>query len=310
MDKTQKKRPLVFSIIRYTLISIAALFLTYAVLFSIAGTTAIIIGYTYIMKPVKKVMELRTRNPLETAYMGIYKQEMAAEGKNDTIVRKFIPFDSISQHLKSAVLAAEDDGFYTHPGFDIEAMLSAVEYNRTHGSLKRGASTITQQLAKNLFLTEEKSFERKFEELAYTLLMERYLGKQRIFELYLNYAQWGKSCFGCEAAAQQYFKKSAKNLTRGEAARMAAVLAMPTKITPLASQSVFMGKRLLVIANNLYLHHNIDDSGYISLTGQPPPGADSTFIDTISTMPAGKGSELFKFDLFAPKNKGNSRNTF
>ena len=100
--------------------------------------------------------------------------------------------------------------------------------------------------------------------------MERYLGKERILELYLNYAQWGKNIFGCEAACQYYYKKSCRNLTRNESARLAAVLAMPAKLSPHNSKSAFMSKRLAVIANNLYLHKIIDDSAYFGMTGTIP----------------------------------------
>jgi monofunctional biosynthetic peptidoglycan transglycosylase len=252
---------------------IAGLFVLYAVLFSIAGTVAIFMAYNFVIAPIKQVKALKYINPKESVYMASYR---ASFNPIDSLKQQFMPLDSIATNLKNAVIAAEDDGFYTHPGFDIEAILAAIEYNKTHNAIKRGASTITQQLAKNLFLTGEKNFERKYKELAYTLLMERFLGKDRILELYLNYAQWGKTVFGCEAASRLYFKKSSKNLNRSEAARLAAVLAMPSKVSPNNPNSAFIGKRIAVIANNLYLHHQIDDSGYIALTGFPPPSKDST----------------------------------
>jgi len=125
-------------------------------------------------------------------------------------------------------------------------------------------------MAKNLFLTDERTFDRKIKELLYAVLMERYLGKDRILELYMNYAQWGKNIFGCEAAAQFYYKKNAKKLSRSEAARLAAVLAKPSTVTPYG-KSIYMGKRLAVIAQNLYLHRSISDSDYFALTGAMPP---------------------------------------
>lgn len=264
--------------------------LTYAVLFSAAGTVAIVIAFNYCMTPLREVNRLKTHNPKETAYMIQYRKELASSHLPDTLQHIFIPFDSISPYLKSAVLAAEDDGFYTHPGFDIEAIVSAYEYNKIRGKVKRGASTITQQLAKNLFLDDCRNFERKFKELAYTVLMERYLGKERILELYLNYAQWGKNIFGCEAASKQYYKKSSLSLTRTESARMAAVLAMPTRVSPTNSQSSFIAKRIAVIANNLYLHGTIDDSGFLNLTGILPPRKETdstTMTDSTSPTPFG-----------------------
>lgn len=263
----------VLKILRYLWLAIKGIFLLYAVVFSIAGTVALYLAFQFVMTPLQQVKALKTANPKETVYMARYRETL---GPEDTLRYSFVPIDSITLSLQNAVLAAEDDGFYLHPGFDIEAMLSAIEYNKSRNSIKRGASTITQQLAKNLFLSNEKSFERKAKELMYTLLLEKILGKKRILELYLNYAQWGKTTFGCEAAARQYYKKSCKNLSRMESARLAAVLAMPNKVSPLSTNSSFIGKRIAVIANNLYLHHWIDDSGYVDLTGAPPPGEDST----------------------------------
>jgi monofunctional biosynthetic peptidoglycan transglycosylase len=257
-------------------IPIKTLFLVYAVIFSIAGTVGLFLGYHFATTPIRQVKFLRKHNPVETSYMIRYRATLCP---NDTLRQIFVPLDSISPNLRDAVLAAEDDGFYTHPGFDIETMLSALEYNRTAGGIKRGGSTITQQLAKNLFLTNVKTFERKFRELGYTLLLEKYLGKKRILELYLNYAQWGKTLFGCEAASRHYFKKSCRNLSRGEAARLAAILSMPLRASPLNTGSLFIGQRIAVIANNLYLHRQIDDSDYTRLTGTPPPGKGSSAVE-------------------------------
>jgi monofunctional glycosyltransferase len=278
MEKSRTAK-ILFLILKIIWKTFKGIVLTYAVLFSVAGTIAILIAFNYCMKPLRDVNRLKNHNPKETAYMIQYRKELAAAHLPDTLQHRFIPFDSISPYLKSAVLAAEDDGFYTHPGFDIEAIVSAYEYNKVRGKVKRGASTITQQLAKNLFLDDSRNFERKVKELAYTVLMERCLGKERILELYLNYAQWGKNIFGCEAAARQYYKKSTYCLTRTESARMAAVLAMPTRVSPTNSQSSFIAKRIAVIANNLYLHGTIDDSGFLNLTGILPPRKENDSTD-------------------------------
>jgi len=278
-----KKRHIAVTVLLIIWTVIKTVFVFYAVLFTIAATVLLYIGYqkgyhyynTYWLTPINEVRRLQTENPAESAYMTQYREELRGKGEADSLIWKFVPLDSISKTLVSCVLAAEDDGFYTHPGISLDAIVEAIEYNRAANSLKRGASTISQQLAKNLFLTPEKSFERKIKELGYTLLMEKYLGKDRILELYLNYAQWGKNIFGCEAAANVYYRKNSISLTQIESARMAACLAMPTRITPLYTKSGFMGKRLAVIANNLYLRKRIDDEGYTALTGEPPPGKDA-----------------------------------
>jgi len=280
-QKTIKSLP--FRILSAIWLVIKTAFLLYAVAFSLAGTLALYAAYQFVVAPLHQVKALQNSNPKETAYMFRYR---AAVRPPDTLVQKFMPLDSISTELQQAVLAAEDDGFYTHPGFDIEAIFAAVECNRFQNEIKMGGSTITQQLAKNLFLTNDKSYERKYKEFVYALLMEKYLGKKRILELYLNYAQWGKTVFGCEAASRLYFKKSCRNLTRNEAALLAAVLAKPQKVSPMNPNSSFIEQRVAVIAANLYFHHLIDDSGYTNLTGNPPPGKDSLGrLDTAGTPP-------------------------
>jgi len=278
-NQEKRKRHIIVTILLVIWTIIKTVFVTYAVLFTLAATFLIFKGYRYfndtLMKPVNEVKALITENPAESAYMSLYRQELRGKGESDSLTQKFVPLDSISKTLIYAVLAVEDDGFYTHPGFSLDAIVDAIEYNKTASvSKQRGASTITQQLAKNLFLTPEKSFERKIKELGYTLLMEKYLGKDRILELYMNYAQWGKNIFGCEAAAKIYYKKNSLNLTLTESARLAACLSMPTKLTPYHTKSIYMGKRVMIIANNMYLRKRLDDAGYLALTGVYPPGRE------------------------------------
>jgi monofunctional glycosyltransferase len=260
---------IVLKILAFTIIG---LMLLYATAFSIAGTVCIYKAYQFVVAPVKEVTAFQTTNPKQTKFMEKCLKELKADTLTpDTLLQIFIPLDSISTNLIDAVLASEDDGFYLHPGIDVSAIMAAAEYNKNLGKNKHGASTITQQIAKNLFLSSDRTFDRKIKELLYSVLLERYLGKDRILELYMNYAQWGRNIFGCEAASQFYYKKSAKKLTRNEAARLAAVLAKPTALTPLATKSIFMSKRIAVIAQNLYLHHSIGDSDYYNMTGTLPP---------------------------------------
>jgi monofunctional biosynthetic peptidoglycan transglycosylase len=294
-DQSKKKPHILLRILKILFLIIVSLLITYAIVFSIAGTVAIYVSYQYIAAPFRQVKALKKDNPKESAYMISYRETLKRDSLPDTLYQQFIPLDSISKNLRNAVIAAEDDGFYTHPGFDIEAILSAYEYNKSKGKVKRGASTITQQLAKNLFLTGERSFERKFKELIYTVLMERYLGKDRILELYLNYAQWGKNIFGCEAASKHFFKKSSANLNRVESARLASVLAMPSKVSPNNIQSSFISRRMAVIANNLYIRGVIDDTGYFDLTGMyPPRKASDSLSDTSSQSMQPSDSDVNK----------------
>ncbi|MBY4897390.1 monofunctional biosynthetic peptidoglycan transglycosylase [Cupriavidus sp. AU9028] len=143
------------------------------------------------------------------------------------IEREWVPYASISRNLKRAVIASEDADFVNHPGYDIDAMLQAWERNKKRGHIVRGGSTITQQLAKNLFLSPEQHYLRKGQELVITWMLEFWLDKERIYEIYLNSVEWGEGVFGAEAAARYYFKTSASRLSVGQAARLAAALPAP-----------------------------------------------------------------------------------
>ena len=140
-----------------------------------------------------------------------------------------MPYDKISVHLKRAVVAAEDDKFVDHEGFDWEGIQKAIEKNQKKGKTVAGGSTISQQLAKNLFLSPTKSYFRKAEEAVITVMIEALWDKRRILEVYLNVVEWGNGVFGCEAAAQRYYRVSAAQLTPPQAARLAVMLPNPRK---------------------------------------------------------------------------------
>jgi monofunctional glycosyltransferase len=166
-------------------------------------------------------------NPKSTAFMaaGLVRQQ---EKKPDAELRhKWVPYDRISIHLKRAVVAAEDARFIEHAGFDVAGIQKAVEKNLKKGKLVAGGSTITQQLAKNLFLSGERSFIRKGQEAVITLMIEATWSKRRILEVYLNVIEWGNGIYGAEAAARRYYKTSAAHLDRDQAARLAAMVPNP-----------------------------------------------------------------------------------
>jgi len=169
---------------------------------------------------------LKDRNPTTTAYM----ERFAARNPKVRIQWTWVPYNRISVNLKEAVLAAEDDDFFEHKGFDVEAIKKAAIYDWKKKRFARGASTITQQLARNLYLTPSKNPMRKLKELLIALKLERELSKQRILELYLNVVEWGKGIYGCEAASRYYFKKSTAALSAPEAAFMASILPSPRKL--------------------------------------------------------------------------------
>jgi len=178
--------------------------------------------------------------------------QRAAQGEE--IRRNTVPLSRISPHLVRAVIAAEDARFCAHQGFDVEAIQSAVKYNERaekRGSTKRrGASTISQQTAKNLFLWPQRSWVRKGLEVYFTALIELIWPKRRIMEAYLNAAEWGEGVFGAEAAARARFGKSASELTPREAARLAAVLPSPNKWNPVRP-GPYVSRRIGAIQSNM-----------------------------------------------------------
>jgi monofunctional biosynthetic peptidoglycan transglycosylase len=163
-------------------------------------------------------------NPSSSAFMDRYLEKPGARLRH-----AWVPYGRISEHLKRAVIAAEDAKFLDHEGFDWEAIQEAVRKNEKRGKVVAGASTISQQLAKNLFLTGERSWLRKAQEAAITWMMERTLSKRRILEIYLNVAEWGDGVFGAEAAARHHFGVPASALSVEQAAWLAAILPSPRR---------------------------------------------------------------------------------
>lgn len=166
-------------------------------------------------------------NPASTSFMR-HQLEVLQEKKPDfKLQQKWVPYERISNNLKRAVIASEDDSFVDHEGVDWEAMQKAYEKNQKKGKVVSGGSTITQQLAKNLFLSSQRSYLRKGEELIITYMLEMCMDKKRILEIYLNVVEWGVGVFGAEAAAQHYYHTSAANLGPAQAARLAVMLPKP-----------------------------------------------------------------------------------
>ncbi|TMH67938.1 MAG: monofunctional biosynthetic peptidoglycan transglycosylase [Betaproteobacteria bacterium] len=169
----------------------------------------------------------RDHPPRETAFMSYRLAELRAANSGAQFKYRFVPYGRISIHLKRAMIAAEDAHFVDHEGFDWEGIELALEKNQRKGRVVAGGSTITQQLAKNLFLSPSRSYWRKAEEAVITVLLEGILDKERIFELYLNVIEWGSGVFGAEAAAQRYFGRSAARVSAEQAARLAAMAPNP-----------------------------------------------------------------------------------
>ncbi|HSD42976.1 MAG TPA: monofunctional biosynthetic peptidoglycan transglycosylase [Burkholderiales bacterium] len=166
-------------------------------------------------------------NPKSTSFMERRLDELRAKQPNAALKHQWAAYDRIAASLKRAVVAAEDAKFLDHEGFDWEGIQRALEKNQKRGKPVAGGSTISQQLAKNLFLSGDRSLVRKGQEAAVTLMLETVMSKRRILELYLNVAEWGEGVFGAEAAARHYFGTSAANLSQTQAARLAAMLPRP-----------------------------------------------------------------------------------
>jgi len=185
-----------------------------------------------VVGPFVLVLPLNFVQPFTTMVMLRRAVQRTIDGKSPRYPRRdVVSRDAISPHLRRAVLASEDDRFYLHWGFDLEEIQNALERAK-RGRRLRGASTITQQVAKNLFLWEGRSYARKGYEAYLTIVLEICLPKDRILDLYLNLAEWGDGVFGAEMAARTHFRKSAKSLSREEAARLAAVLPSPIRWSP------------------------------------------------------------------------------
>ena len=210
----------------------------------------VLVWIVYEVATFPRVSRLRANNPESTAMIKARMEEARERGEQPRRVQTWVPLERISPHLQRAVLAGEDTNFATHNGFDYQAIQKAWEQAQRDAakeakeegeaddsswippmpSFKRGASTITQQLAKNLYLSTERSFLRKGREALITYFLEHELQKRRILELYLNVIEWGDGIYGAEAAARTYFGKSAINLTPQEAAFLAAMIPNPRTV--------------------------------------------------------------------------------
>ncbi len=184
-------------------------------------------------------------NPSSTAFMERYLEKPGARVRHE-----WVPYYRISEHLKRAVVAAEDARFLDHEGFDWEAIQEAMRKNEQRGKVVAGASTITQQLAKNLFLSGSRTWLRKAQEAAITWMMERTLSKRRILELYLNFAEWGEGIFGAEAAARHHFGVPAASLGPEQAAWLAAILPSPRRYER-GRQTPYIAGRIATISSRM-----------------------------------------------------------
>lgn len=189
---------------------------------------------------------LKKENPQKTSFMKHREKEWQEQGKKIKIKQIWKPLNQISPYLTKAVLIAEDDKFWVHEGFDFEAIEKAIEKDIKERNFKFGGSTISQQLAKNLYLTPSKNPIRKIKEAILTWRLENNLSKKRILEIYLNIAEWGEGIYGIEAASRHYYNKRALEISPKEAARLASVLPNPRKYSPISTSRYVENRSKLI----------------------------------------------------------------
>jgi monofunctional biosynthetic peptidoglycan transglycosylase len=211
---------------------------------------------------VRDVSWLEKEKPKETAMMAFRDQQREEKHLQAKRIWRWAPLSRISPYLINAVLISEDDKFYQHEGFDWEAIKEAYEKNKERGRFAFGGSTITQQLAKNLFLKPTKNPLRKIREAVIAYEMEKKLSKRRILELYLNVIEWGDGIYGAQAAAQVYFGKPAADLTPAEAIRLAVILPSPRRYSPLVDTRPWMNSRRRTLAERMLKRGILDDAAF------------------------------------------------
>jgi monofunctional biosynthetic peptidoglycan transglycosylase len=205
---------------------------------------------------------LKKENPRETAMMKFRSDQASQKGRRARRIWKRVPLSRISPYLIQAVLIAEDDKFFDHEGFDWASMRKALEANIEKKGVRRGGSTITQQLAKNLFLDPGQNIWRKLREAAIAMSLERELSKKRILELYLNLIEWGDGIYGAEAAARIYFHCPAADLSISQAIRLASVLPNPHRFSALSNNSRRMNRKGKIIAGRMLRRRWISREAY------------------------------------------------
>ncbi len=236
-----------------------------------------LLGATYLVI-MPDVASLKKTNPGKTSFMRHAEARWIVQGKKKRVIQEWVKYSGISPYLIKAVVIAEDDKFYSHEGFDIEAIRAAMEKDLKAGRFKSGGSTISQQLIKNLYLTPEKSAVRKLKEALITWRLEMSLSKRRILEIYLNVVEWGDGIYGAQAAARYYFGKGASDLTPMEAARLAVVLPSPRRLNPAGDQPYVKARAEVIY--DIMLRRGIVPQEYLE-AGEDEPSGNAIGVDAV-----------------------------
>jgi monofunctional biosynthetic peptidoglycan transglycosylase len=221
------------------------------ILRAIPALLFLVVAYAWVTLP--DVRPLRDTNPKTTAFMELRAREAASRGVRARRVQRWASYNRISEQLKRAVLVAEDSAFWDHEGVDLEQVQKSMEINLEQGKLARGGSTITQQLAKNLYLSPSRNPMRKFRELMIARRLEAALSKRRILELYLNVIEWGDGIYGAEAAARLYYRRSAASLSAPEAALLAGAIINPRVYSPARPGARLRARQRLILRRMRYV---------------------------------------------------------
>jgi monofunctional biosynthetic peptidoglycan transglycosylase len=240
-------------------------------------------AYIYLTLP--DVRTLRTQDPATTAFMELREREALARGEKPRRVHRWVRYSRISPHLSRAVLVAEDSAFWQHDGVDYQQLRESVEVNLERMEFYRGASTITQQLAKNLYLSPSKNPLRKGSELLIARRLEAELSKRRILEIYLNVVEWGAGIWGAEAAARTYFRKPASDLTASEAALLAASLTSPRVFDPAHPSPRLRRRQQMVLRRMGAVTPPADAAPPQEPAGVPADGAPASLPGEVLPLP-------------------------
>ncbi|HUP62901.1 MAG TPA: monofunctional biosynthetic peptidoglycan transglycosylase [Thermoanaerobaculia bacterium] len=239
------------------------------------------IGYEVVVFP--DVAALAKERPKTTAFMEQRKRQLRRQGKSDALEWRWVPYGSISPSLRRAVLVAEDNEFYEHEGVDVEAMREAFERNWKRGRITHGGSTITQQLAKNLYLSPSRNPLRKLREYFIARSLEKHLTKKRILEIYLNVVELGERVYGAEAGARHYFGKSASALTPREAALLAGALPNPRVMNPGDPNKRLRARQRMILSRMRRWGYLFERQ--VLAEKKPQPETTATAMDTAATAP-------------------------
>ena len=243
----------------------------FRVLVALAAVGFAYLAYVYLTLP--DVRWLATTNPTTTAFMELRIRDAAEAGRKFQIRHRWVPYHQISANLRRAVIVTEDAAFYDHDGIDLTELKASLEKNWEEGQFLRGGSTITQQLAKNLYLSPTRNPMRKVKELLIARRLEAALSKRRIFEIYLNMIEWGDGIFGCEAAARAYFGGPCASLGVEQAALLAGAIINPREHSPAKPTRRLLRRQQIIVRR-------------MGIRETPPPAVMPTPSPVDQTPPA------------------------